>query len=138
MGIFGGFWGFDGGLGLGFGGEYKHKQELKMRNSRRNYTSYGRNRNTVKYSGRSLGTISMTGIISLMVLIVGLIYAAQSTKATSYDYAISEIDEEISELKAEKDDLAVERARLTSVAKTETSEVAARMEDGVVSGYARE
>ena len=109
-----------------------------MRNSRRNYTSYGRNRNTVRYSGRSLGTISMTGIISLMVLIVGLIYAAQSTKATSYDYAISEIDSEISELKAEKDDLAVERARLTSVANTETSEVAARMEDGEVSGYTKE
>ena len=100
------------------GAKYQHKQELKMRNSRRNYTSYGRNRNTVKYSGQSLGAISMTGIISLMVLIVGLIYAAQSTKATSYDYAISEIDEEISELRAEKDDLAVERARLTSVAKS--------------------
>ena len=48
------------------------------------------------------------------------------------------MDNEISELTAQKEDLAVEKARLTSVAAAETSQVAANMEDGQVSGYASE
>lgn len=71
-----------------------------------------------------------------MVLIVGLIYATQSVKATQYDYEISDIDSEISSLESRKEDLAVERARLTSIAATESSTVAANMPDAQTSGYA--
>ena len=75
-------------------------------------------------------------ILGVLVLIVGLIYVTQGTKATSYDYQLSEIEDEISELEAKKEDLAVERARLTSIATSENSTVALNMEEGEVSGYA--
>ena len=98
--------------------------------------SWSRNQNTVRHSGKRLGNLSLTAIFGLMVLIVGLIYATQGVKATGYDYEISNVDSEISDLQARKEDLAVERARLTSIAASENSQVAARMQDGNVSGYA--
>ncbi|MBR5620879.1 hypothetical protein IKW75_00065 [Candidatus Saccharibacteria bacterium] len=101
-------------------------------------SSWSRNQNTVRHTGRSLGNLSLTAIFGLMVLIVGLIYATQGVKATSYDYELSNIENEITELTAKKEDLAVERARLTSIAAAENSEVAAAMPDGNASGYANE
>lgn len=100
--------------------------------------SWSRNQNTVRHSKKSLGNLSLTAIFGLMVLIVGLIYATQGVKATSYDYELSNIEEEISELTAKKEDLAVEKARLTSIAASENSQVAAAMQDGNAAGYANE
>ena len=66
---------------------------------------------------------------------IGLIYVTQGTRATSYDYELSRVEEEIAELEAQKEDLAVERARLTSVAVSNNNEVASAMQVGQVSGY---
>ena len=98
--------------------------------------SWGRNRNTVRHAGQALGSLSLAVIMGLMVLIVGLIYITQGTKANAYDYELQRIDDEINELEAKKEDLAVEKARLTSIAATQNSEVAMAMADGAVGGYA--
>jgi hypothetical protein len=74
----------------------------------------------------------------MLTLIFGLIYVAESTKATSFDYEISSVETEITEMSAKLDDLAVEKARLNSVAAAESSTVAAAMEDATVTGYATE
>ena len=95
-----------------------------------------RNRNTVRHSARTLGTLSSSFIIGLLVLVVGLIYVTQGTKATAYDYELSSIEAEINELAAKRDDLAVERARLTAIATSENSQVAMNMENASPSGYA--
>ncbi|MBR3386055.1 hypothetical protein IKG68_00565 [Candidatus Saccharibacteria bacterium] len=100
--------------------------------------TFTRGRNTVRHTRRSLGSISQIVIISMITLIFGLIYVAESTKATSFDYQISAVESEISEMTARRDDLAVEKARLTSVAAARTSAVAMNMEDAVVTGYASE
>ncbi len=47
------------------------------------------------------------------------------------------MEDEIAELEAKKEDLAVEKARLTSIAASENSEVANAMENAGVDGYAR-
>ncbi|MBQ2659428.1 hypothetical protein IJF85_00390 [Candidatus Saccharibacteria bacterium] len=98
-------------------------------------TSFTRGRNTVRHERRSLGSISQIVIISLITLVFGLIYVAEGTKATSFDYEISAVESEISEMTARRDDLAVEKARLTSVAAAKNSTVAKAMEDATVSGY---
>lgn len=120
--------------------KYKNKNRKGiMRNeyvSRRGTNSWSRNQNVVRHGYRGLGDMSVRVILGLMVLIVGLIYATQSVKATQYDYEISDIDSEISSLESRKEDLAVERARLTSIAATESSTVAANMPDAQTSGYA--
>ena len=122
----------------------KNKKETRKERMRNEYVtrrgvvtnSWSRNQNTVRHSGKKLGNLSLTAIFGLMVLIVGLIYATQGVKATGYDYELSSIEDEISDLQAKKEDLAVERARLTSIAVSENSQVAARMQDGNASGYA--
>ncbi len=100
--------------------------------------SFVRNRNTVRHTKKSLGSISQIVIVSMLTLVFGLIYVAEGTKATSYDYEISSVESEISEMTARKDDLAVEKARLSSVAAAKNSVVAAAMEDAAVTGYATE
>ena len=72
------------------------------------------------------------------MLVFGLIYVAEGTKATNYDYEISAIESEIAEMTARRDDLAVEKARLTSVANAKNSTVAAAMENATITGYATE
>ena len=69
-------------------------------------------------------------------MIMGVLYVSQGTRATSYDYEISSMDVEIEELEAQKADLAVEKARLTAIATSAKSEVAAVMDEGTASGYA--
>lgn len=98
--------------------------------------SFTRGRNTVRHTKRSLGSISQIVIISLITLVFGLIYVAEGTRATSFDYEISSVEAEISEMTAKRDDLAVEKARLSSVAAAKNSAVAANMEDATVTGYA--
>ncbi len=100
--------------------------------------SFARNRNTVRHTKRSLGSISQIAIICMLTLVFGLIYVAEGTKATSFDYEISSVESEITEMNVKKDDLAVERARLNSVATAKNSTVAAAMENATVSGYATE
>ena len=107
--------------------------------SRRGETmSFARNRNTVRHTKRSLGSISQIVIVSMLTLVFGLIYVAEGTKATSFDYELSAVETEITEMTAKKEDLAVEKARLTSVAAAKNSAVAAAMETSTVSGYAAE
>ena len=99
-------------------------------------TTFVRNRNTVRHTKRSLGSISQIVIISMITLVFGLIYVSEGTKATSFDYELSNVESEITEMNAKKDDLAVEKARLNSVATAKNSTVAAAMEDATVTGYA--
>lgn len=101
-------------------------------------TSFVRGRNTVRHTRRSLGSISQIVIVSMLTLVFGLIYVAEGTKATSFDYEISSVESEITEMSAKKDDLAVEKARLNSVAAAKNSTIAAAMEDATVTGYATE
>lgn len=103
---------------------------------RESSSSWVRNRNIVRHTPKTLGSVSQSVILGILVLVIGLIYVTQGTKATSYDYELSEIEGEIAELEARKEDLAVERARLTSIAKSNTNEVASNMPTGQVSGYA--
>lgn len=101
-------------------------------------SGWTRNRNTVRHTPKSLGSVSHAVIVGILVLIVGLIYVTQGTKATDYDYEVSNIEKEISELESKKEDLAVEKARLTSISESSNNKVAVSMDEAKVSGYAQE
>lgn len=102
---------------------------------RESCSSWVRNRNTVRHTPKTLGSVTQSVILGVLVLVIGLIYVTQGTKATSYDYELSRIEGEIAEYQARKDDLEVERARLTSVVASESNETANGMEVAVVTGY---
>ena len=99
-------------------------------------STWSRNFNTVRHTQKKIGPLAYSFLVGVAVLGIGLIYVAQSTRATNYDYELSQLEDEISELEAKKEDLAVEKARLTSVAASENSTVAANMDEATVSGYA--
>lgn len=101
-------------------------------------TTFVRNRNTVRHTRRSLGSISQIVIVGMLTLVFGLIYVAEGTKATGFDYEISSVESEIAEMNVKLDDLSVEKARLNSIATAEQSSVAASMENATVTGYAAE
>lgn len=100
--------------------------------------AWSRNQNIVRHTSKGLGTVSQSMIVGMLVLIVGLIYVAQGTQATNYDYELSAIEDDIAELEAQKEDLAVEKARLTSIAASENSTVANAMADANNSGFVAE
>lgn len=104
----------------------------------RRSTGFVRNRNIVRHERKSLGSISQIVIVCMLTLAFGLIYVIEGTKATNFDYKISAVESEITEMSARRDDLAVEKARLTSVATAKSSTVAAAMENATVTGYATE
>ncbi|MBQ6486360.1 hypothetical protein IJI76_01355 [Candidatus Saccharibacteria bacterium] len=94
------------------------------------FSNFSRNRNTVRISGNGhIGRLALIGTFFMLLLNLGLIYVDQSAKATSYDYQLSGLEAEIDDLEAKKEDLAVERARLTSIANSNNSTVAAAMEN---------
>lgn len=95
--------------------------------SRRSH-AMSRNYNSVSYtSSVRLGPIAHTVLVALMITVLGLIYLTQATKATSYDYQASAIDQQIAELATVKSDLEVENARLTALQTIEESKVAASL-----------
>ena len=96
-------------------------------NSRRQ-GNYGRNRNTVAFaSAVKLGPVSHTVIVALMITILGLVYLTQATRVSSYDYAANTMSDKISSLTEQKNDLAVENARLTALQSVKGSSVAQAM-----------
>ena len=100
--------------------------------------SMPRNYNSVSYvSSVKLGPVTHTVLIALMLTVLGLIYLTQATKATGYDYAVSEIDSQIAELAIEKSSLEVENARLTALRTIEGSSVAASMEPPASTEFVR-
>lgn len=101
-------------------------------------TTFVRNRNTVRHTRRSLGSISQIVIVGMLTLVFGLIYVAEGTKATGFDYEISSVESEIAEMSVKLDDLSVEKARLNSIATAEQSNVATSMENATVTGYVAE
>lgn len=101
--------------------------------------SMPRNYNSVSYvSAVKLGPVTHTVLIALMLTVLGLIYLTQATKATGYDYAVSEIDTQIAELAIEKSSLEVENARLTALRTVENSSVAASMQQPESVEYVRQ
>jgi hypothetical protein len=92
--------------------------------SRRENT-WRRNQNTVAFEHSArLGPISHTVLVAMMVAMLGLIYLTQVTKTGTFGYTKERLSSEMSELVAKKSELEVENARLKSLQKIQTSQVA--------------
>ena len=100
---------------------------------------YLANRNVVRHAPRAtLGPVSHTITVMLLVLIVGLIYVTQGAKVTSYDYALNNVNSEIAGLEARNNSLAAENARIVAAAASDKNEVATTMIDAKTAGYVAE
>lgn len=87
--------------------------------------TWRRNQNTVKFqSGISLGPISHTVLIAVMLAVLGLIYLTQITKTGSFGYQLQDLTAKKEQLASENRDLEVESAKLQALEKVEQSGVA--------------
>jgi hypothetical protein len=90
-------------------------------------TAYaGRNQNAVAFrtKGRALGPVSNTVILIVLACLLGLLYLTQVTKTNAYGYKINSLQQKQSQLKEQHDDLEVASARLQSVDRIQSSDVA--------------
>ncbi len=102
-------------------------------------SAWMRNRNAVRHEPRAtLGPVSHTIVVVILVLVVGLIYVTQGAKTVSYDYEAKGVSDEIAALEAERNSLAAENARIVAGAAGESNEVASAMVDAKSSGFAQE
>lgn len=94
---------------------------------RSNFAGRGQNAVSFRTQERTLGPISNTIILIVLACLLGLLYLTQVTKTNAYGYKINSLREQQSQLKAEHDDLEVASARLQSLDRVQTSEVAKAM-----------
>jgi hypothetical protein len=89
----------------------------------------GRNQNTVGFQAqaRTLGPVSNTIVLIVLACLLGLLYLTQVTKTNAYGYQINSLQEKQASLKSEHDDLTVSSARLQSLDRVHSSEVAKSM-----------
>ncbi len=88
-----------------------------------------RNQNAVSFRAteRTLGPISNTIILIVLACLLGLLYLTQVTKTNAYGYQINDLQQQQASLKSQHDDLEVASARLQSLDRAKTSQVAASM-----------
>src|SRR3990172_2914195 len=92
--------------------------------SRRGYAS--RNQNAVSFAttSKTLGPVSNTIILIVLACLIGLLYLTQVTKTNSYGYTINSLQQQQSELQDQKANLEVTSARLQSLERVASSDVA--------------
>lgn len=102
--------------------------------SRRGYIR--RNQNSVRFasSARSLGPVSNTIILIVLACLVGLLYLTQVTKTNSYGYSINNLQQQQSALVDQKTNLEVTSARLQSLNRVSSSDVAKNLVSVVPGG----
>ena len=103
-------------------------------------STWARNHNAVRHTPKvTLGPVSHTITVFLIVLLVGLIFLSQSAKVTDYGVAIAGTDTEIANLEAQRDALIVENAKITAAAADEDrNEVASTMVNATAADYVKE
>lgn len=91
--------------------------------------TYGRrNQNTVAYTAsakaQTLGPISNTIILIVLACLIGLLYLTQVTKTNGYGYTINNLQNQQTHLRDQQADLEVTAARLKSLDRVSSSNVA--------------
>jgi hypothetical protein len=99
--------------------------------------TYGRrNQNTVSFSARTqtLGPVSNTIILIILACLVGLLYLTQVTKTNGFGYTINNLQNQQTHLRDQQADLQVQAARLKSLDRVASSNVAKNLVASTPSG----
>ena len=96
-----------------------------------------RNQNTVRFKMPiSLGPVSHTVLIALMLAVLGLVYLTQITKTSLFGYQMKDLNNQKEQLMSENSDLQVETARLQALERVQQSNVAKAMAAPAATDYA--
>jgi hypothetical protein len=99
-----------------------------------------RNRNTVAFASRaqSIGPVSNTIILIVLACLIGLLYLTQVTKTNSYGYTINNLQSQQAKLKDQQAELEVTAARLRSLDRVASSDVAKNLVAASPSGVVKQ
>lgn len=91
--------------------------------------AYQKNRNviTMSASKASIGPVTNTIVLILVMCLLGLMYLTQVTKTNALGYQLSALTTKQSQLKEDYSSLEVESMRLQSLNRVQTSAVAQKM-----------
>lgn len=92
--------------------------------SRRGYALKNQNAVSFAATARVLGPVSNTIILIVLACLIGLLYLTQVTKTNSYGYTINSLQQQQNQLKDEKANLEVASARLQSLDRVASSDIA--------------
>jgi hypothetical protein len=86
----------------------------------------GRNKNVTSFraQARTIGPVSNTVIIVVLVCLLGLLYLSQVTKTNAYGFEVDNLETQQSQLISEYQELELNAARLQSVDRVQNSGVA--------------
>jgi hypothetical protein len=104
-----------------------YSSSLALSRSQFGATSAGRNSVSFRAAERRLGPISNTVILIVLACLLGLLYLTQVTKTNAHGYTINSLKEQQTALQDRNDDLQVDSARLQSLDRTASSDVASAM-----------
>lgn len=95
-----------------------------------------RNQNAVSFLsvGRTLGPVSNTIILIVLACLIGLLYLTQVTRTNSFGYTINSLQQQQSQLQDQKANLEVAAARLQSLDRVASSDVAKNLVSVAPSG----
>lgn len=106
--------------------------------SSRQQRMWRRNQNTVAFAPTlSLGPVTHTVLVALMVAVLGLIYLTQVTKTSFYGYELDQRETKLAEMLDTKRDLQVENARLQALERVSNSSVASALTEPASVEYVR-
>ncbi|HJQ08856.1 MAG TPA: hypothetical protein VJ836_05250 [Candidatus Saccharimonadales bacterium] len=88
------------------------------------FTSRNQNGVAFRSEAKTLGPISNSIILIVLGLLLGMLYLTQVTKTNAFGYQINSLEQQQAQLNAEHDDLQVAAARLQSVDRVQSSDVA--------------
>jgi hypothetical protein len=94
---------------------------------RQRYSTAGRNAVRFRAGDAKFGPISNTIILIVLACLLGLLYLTQVTKTNAYGYKINDLQQQQTQLKSEQNDLEIASARLQSLDRFSTSQVASNM-----------
>lgn len=91
-----------------------------------------RSRNAARYrsSVSGLGPVTHTLTLMLIVVVMGLLYLSQVVKTSTLSYEVDALERKQTELVDRNQDLKVEAARLQSIERIRSSDVAKKLEQG--------
>lgn len=108
-----------------------------MTTSRQRYATRSKNAVSFRSQEKTLGPISNTILLIVLACLLGLLYLTQVTKTNAFGYTINELRTQQTELKAENDDLEIAAARLRSLDRVQSSNVAKGMVSVAPAGVVR-
>lgn len=102
--------------------------EAAVFHTRHASTKWQRNQNTVAFVPKaSIGPVTHTVLVALLITVLGLIYLSQVTKTSTFGYTLQSQTEQMAALTVQRQDLEVENARLQALTKVKDSSVAKAM-----------